>query len=184
MPDKRALLTRLLGRLRTEEQREQFSQLEEFLSRALLPDDLQQVKKSRFSFEEADLSRRKTCPQSLGRWSVGSLARKRKRTTAWLSVKCRCAARSCSARIRFGRVGPRRRQASDRLLVWMGGASGLFFPDRKAGRALRARDRGTGTALQTANRFSFHRHRSSRSRPKWLPVITSTPEVLSGSILD
>ena len=55
MPDKRALLTRLLGRLRIEEQREQFSRLEEFLSAHLLPEDLQQVKKSRFSFEAAGL---------------------------------------------------------------------------------------------------------------------------------
>jgi len=55
MPDKRALLTRLLSPLRIEEQREQFSRLEEFLSRSLLPDDLQQVKKSQFSFEAAEL---------------------------------------------------------------------------------------------------------------------------------
>lgn len=55
MPDKRALLTRLLGGLRIEEQPEQFSRLEEFLSRALLPEDLEQVKKSRFSFEAAGL---------------------------------------------------------------------------------------------------------------------------------
>src|SRR5260370_37230844 len=55
MPDKHAVLTRLLGRLRIQEQREQFSRLEEFLSSALLPDDLQQVKKSRFSFEAAEM---------------------------------------------------------------------------------------------------------------------------------
>src|SRR4029079_12828646 len=55
MPDKRALLTRLLGGLRIEEQPEQFSRLEEFLSRALLPEDMEQVKKSRFSFEAAGL---------------------------------------------------------------------------------------------------------------------------------
>lgn len=74
MPDKRALLTRLLGRLRTEEQREQFSQLEELLSRALLPDDLQQVKKTRFSFEAADLVAPENIPAELGQM-VSRLAR-------------------------------------------------------------------------------------------------------------
>jgi hypothetical protein len=74
MPDRNALLTRLLGGLRIEEQREQFSRLEEFLSRAVLPRDLQQVKKSRFSFEAAELVAPENMPAELGQ-IVNRLAR-------------------------------------------------------------------------------------------------------------
>jgi hypothetical protein len=74
MPDRNALLTRLLGSLRIEEQREQFSRLEEFLSRAVLPRDLQQVKKSRFSFEAAELVAPENMPAELGQ-IVNRLAR-------------------------------------------------------------------------------------------------------------
>ena len=65
MPEREALLTRLLSRLRLEE-REQLTQLEELLSRALLPDDPQQVKKSRFSFEAAELVPPENMPAELG----------------------------------------------------------------------------------------------------------------------
>jgi hypothetical protein len=74
MPDKHAVLTRLLGRLRIQEQREQFSRLEEFLSSALLPDDLQQVKKSRFSFEAAEMVAPENIAAELGQ-IVDRLAR-------------------------------------------------------------------------------------------------------------
>ena len=66
MPERDALLTRLLGRLRIEEQGEQFGPLEQFLSRALLPEDVQQVKKSQFSFEAAELVARENMPAELG----------------------------------------------------------------------------------------------------------------------
>ena len=56
MPDKHGLLSRLLGHLRIDERRrEEFARLENFLSRALFPEDLRQLKGSRFSFEAADL---------------------------------------------------------------------------------------------------------------------------------
>jgi hypothetical protein len=55
MPDRHASLTRLLGPLQIADQREQFSRLESLLARTHFPEDFQQIKKSRFSFESADL---------------------------------------------------------------------------------------------------------------------------------
>src|SRR5689334_2759865 len=66
MPERDALLTRLLGLLRIDEQREQLARLEEFLSRAFLPEDVQQIKTSRFSFEAAELVGPENVPPELG----------------------------------------------------------------------------------------------------------------------
>lgn len=55
MPNKQQLLSRLIGHLTVDEQREEFGQLQDFLSRALLPEDAQQLKLSNFSFEAADV---------------------------------------------------------------------------------------------------------------------------------
>ncbi len=55
MPNERRLLSRLIGHLSVVEQGEEFGQLQEFLARALLPEDAQQLKASDFSFEGADV---------------------------------------------------------------------------------------------------------------------------------
>src|SRR4051812_30714419 len=68
MPDNHGLLTRLLGRLRIEEpSRSEFGRLEDFLSQTLFPDDLQQLKKSRFSFESAELVAPENVSAEVGR---------------------------------------------------------------------------------------------------------------------
>ena len=55
MADKHALLTRLLGSLRSTERRNELDRFEDLLARSQFPEDLQQLKKSQFSFEAADL---------------------------------------------------------------------------------------------------------------------------------
>jgi hypothetical protein len=56
MPEKHSLLARLLGGLQIgDPSLSEFARFEDFLSRTRFPDDLRQLKKSRFSFEGAQL---------------------------------------------------------------------------------------------------------------------------------
>ena len=86
MPEREAVLTQLLGRLRIEERHEQFSRFEEFLLRARLPEDLKQVKKSRFSFEAAELVAPENMPAGL-RQIVDRLARTEAEPTYRLAMR-------------------------------------------------------------------------------------------------
>ena len=71
MPNKRRLFSRLIGQLSVAEQREEFGQLQKFLSRALLPEDTKHLKASNFSFEEADVF----SPQSIAPELSAAIAR-------------------------------------------------------------------------------------------------------------
>jgi len=55
MSFKQRLWSRLIGHLTVDEEGDEFSQLKDFLSRALLPEDARQLKASNFSFEGADV---------------------------------------------------------------------------------------------------------------------------------
>ena len=72
MPDKRALLTRLLGRLRIEEQREQFSRLEEFLSAHCFPKTCSKSRRAGSPSRQRGWWRRKTSRLRSGRLWIGS----------------------------------------------------------------------------------------------------------------
>ena len=181
MPDKRALLTRLLGRLRIEEQREQFSRLEEFLSRALLPEDLQQVKKSRFSFEAAGLVAPENIATEIGQIVDRLARRKRKRGIGWRCAKCRCAAPSCTAPTRRGPAARRSKAASARFLAWMGGGSGLIFSESKSWWRSMCKGSPNQRCSSSCGPVFGSSASISRSRPMPRPDITSTPAAF-GSI--
>jgi hypothetical protein len=66
MPNKEHLWASLIGHLRIDERREEFSQLRDLLSRALVPEDAQQLKASNFSFEGSDLFARENIAAERG----------------------------------------------------------------------------------------------------------------------
>src|SRR4029453_5050730 len=176
MPDRHALLTRLICRLRTEDQREQFGRLGDFLSRALVPEDLQQVKKSRFSFEAAELVAPENIPAEAGE-IINRLAR------AEAEANYRFAVREVPLRSTqiygsnplWARAELRWRQLSAPLLVWMGGGSGLIFSASKSWWPCMCKGSRNQRCSSNCGPVFVSSASISRSRPTPRPVITSMP---------